>query len=229
MVAICSFLCADCCLGLIERISRGNGIAKIRGGFQAYVESQRARKEGGNLSWTWSATAFPGRSQAVHNYIVGFEPRFFISDQLDWSIGVNAQRWNDWLLWQGGQDLGSFKANRLDLISNLNWFINDRHELRVKLQAIAIDAELNRALRIGADGGLEASNVGFENFRVRNLGFQIRYRYKLGNLSDVFAVYSRGGASSDARDGDVFDALSSTFNLRDDDQFLLKWSYRFDL
>jgi len=27
----------------------------------------------------------------------------------------------------------------------------------------------------------------------------------------------------------VFDALGSSFNLRDDDQFLLKWSYRFDL
>ncbi len=215
--------------GFDERISRGNGIAKIRGGFQAYVEGQRARKEGGNLSWTWSANAFPGRSQAVHNYILGFEPRFFISDQLDWSIGVNAQRWSDWLLWQGGQDLGSFKANRLDLISNLNWFISDRQELRVKLQAIAIDAEPSRALRIGADGGLEASSAVFENFRVRNLGFQIRYRYKLGNLSDVFAVYSRGGATSDAQDGDVFDALGSTFNLRDDDQFLLKWSYRFEL
>ena len=196
---------------------------------QANVEQYRARKDGGNVSWNWFATTFPGRSQPLRNYIVGFEPRFFISDRLDWSIGLNAQRWNDWLLWQGGQELGSFKANRLDLFSNLNWFISDRQELRVKLQAIAIDAAPSRALRIGADAGLEASSAVFENFRVRNLGFQIRYRYKLGNLSDVYAVYSRGGASSDARDGDVFDALGSTFNLRDDDQFLLKWSYRFEL
>ena len=215
--------------GYDDRISRGNGIAKIRGGFSANIESYRARKDGGRLSWTWFATAFPGRSQAVHNTIFGFEPRFYISDQLDWSIGLNAQRWNDWLLWQGGSDLGSFKANRLDLFSNLNWFISDRQELRIKLQAIAIDAKPNRALRIGTDGQLQASSADLENFRVRNLGFQIRYRYKLGNLSDVFAVYSRGGASRDARDGDVFDALGSSFSLRDDDQFLLKWSYRFDL
>lgn len=215
--------------GFDDRISRGNGVARIRGGVQANIEGFRARKKGGNLSWNWFATAFPGRSQAVHNYIVGFEPRFFISDQLDWSIGLNAQRWNDWLLWQGGNDLASFKANRLDLYSNLNWFISDRQELRIKLQAIAIDAEPARALVIDTHGQLQTSNAAVENFRVRNLGFQIRYRYKLGNLSDVYAVYSRGGASSDARDGDVFDALGSTFNLRDDDQFLLKWSYRFDL
>ena len=212
-----------------DRISRGNGIARIRGGLQANIESYRARKDGGKVSWNWFATAFPGRSRAVHNSIFGFEPRFFISDQLDWSIGLNAQRWNDWLLWQGGSELGSFKANRLDLYSNLNWFISERQELRIKLQAIAIDAEPAHALRIGTDGQLQASSAELENFRVRNLGFQIRYRYKLGNLSDVFAVYSRGGASNDAREGDVFDALGSSFNLRDDDQFLLKWSYRFDL
>ena len=215
--------------GYDDRISRGNGIAKIRGGLQANIESYRARKDGGNLSWSWFATAFPGRSQAVHNAIFGFEPRFFISDHLDWSIGLNAQRWNDWLLWQGGQELGSFKANRLDLFSNLNWFISERQELRIKLQAIAIDAEPAHALRIASDGQLQGSSAELENFRVRNLGFQIRYRYKLGNLSDVFAVYSRGGASNDAREGDVFNALESSFNLRDDDQFLLKWSYRFDL
>ena len=215
--------------GFDDRISRGNGIARIRGGYQAFLEGQRARQDGGNLSWSWFATAFPGRSRASHNFNASVEPRFFLSDQLDWSVGVYAQRWNDWLLWQDGPNLGSFKANRLDLFSNLNWFISDRQELRVKLQAIAIDAEPNLALRIGAGGELQASNARIENFRVRNLGFQIRYRYKLGNLSDVFAVYSRGGASSDAQEGDVFDALGSTFNLRDDDQFLLKWSYRFDL
>ena len=215
--------------GYDDRISRGNGIAKIRGGLQANIESYRARKDGGNLSWSWFATAFPGRSQAEHNFIVEFEPRFYISDKLDWSIGLNTQRWNDWLLWQGGQELGSFKANRLDLFSNLNWFISERQELRIKLQAIAIDAEPAHALRIGSDGQLQGSSAELENFRVRNLGFQIRYRYKLGNLSDVFAVYSRGGAGNDAREGDVFDALGSSFNLRDDDQFLLKWSYRFDL
>ena len=215
--------------GFDDRISRGNGIAKVRGGYQAYLESQRARQDGGDLSWTWYVNAYPGRSRDTHNFNFVLEPRFFLSDKLDWSVGVFGQRWNDWLLWQDGPNLGSFKANRLDLFSNLNWFVSDRQELRVKLQAIAIDAEPSRALRISTGGELQASNATLQNFRVRNLGFQIRYRYKLGNLSDVYAVYSRGGASSDDRDGDVFDALGASFNLRNDDQFLLKWSYRFDL
>ena len=58
--------------------------------------------------------------------------------------------------------------------------------------------------------------------------FQVRYRYKLGNLSDIFAVYSRGGAQTDSQEDGVFDTLGEAFELRDSDQFLLKLAYRFD-
>lgn len=71
------------------------------------------------------------------------------------------------------------------------------------------------------------------NFRLRNLGFQVRWRYKLGVLSDVYAVYSRGDYALDElapgqQDG-VGHALNDVFSLRDDDQLLLKVAYRFAL
>jgi hypothetical protein len=214
-----------------DRIGRGNGVISVRGGWQAQLEQLRARQDGGRLSLFWSLGAFPGRSADRMNFNGTIEPRLFLSDRFDVSVSLFGQHWNDWLLWQGGREFGSFSANRLDLGSNLNWFISERQELRVKLEAIAIDAEALTPLRLVAGGGtaLQPSTALLKDFRVRNLGFQVRYRYKLGNLSDVFVVYSRGGARFDNQQDDVFGALESAFELRDDDQFLVKLAYRFDL
>ena len=124
---------------------------------------------------------------------------------------------------------GSFKANRIDLSSDLNWFINDQQELRVKLQAIAIDAEAITTRVPGVNGHLQTSSAPLDDFSVRNLGFQVRYRYKLGTLSDVFAVYSRGGFERESmvNDDSVSGILGDAFALDNDDQFLVKVAYRF--
>jgi len=211
-----------------DRISRGNGTVRVRGGFQAYAYGLKAREDGGLWSLDWTAGIVPGRTADTYNFSAGLEPRLFINDRLDVSFGLYGQRQNDWFLWRGGREFGSFATHRLDLISNLNWFPSDRQELRVKLEAIAIDAEAKTALRLGTDRTLVRSPNSLADFRVRNLGFQVRYRYKLGSLSDLFVVYSRGGASLDEQADDVFGALGSAFELRDDDQFLVKFAYRFE-
>lgn len=211
-----------------DRISRGNGTVRIRGGFQAYIEGQFARQDGGRFSLGWTAGMVPGRSANAFNFAGGVEPRWYLNDKFDVSLGLFGQRQNDWFLWRGGREFGSFSTHRLDLNSNLNWFINERQELRVKLETIGIDAEAKTALRLGSGQQLVASSNVLDDFRVRNLGFQVRYRYKLGSLSDVFVVYSRGGASVDEQPDDALGALGSAFELRDDDQFLVKFSYRFE-
>jgi Domain of unknown function (DUF5916) len=214
--------------GFDDRISRGNGIARIKGGLQGYFTQFRARQNNGKLSWNWFANVVPGRGTGQYNIAAGFDPRFFLSDQLDVQLGLAGIHWNDWLLWRGGNRLGSYSGTRLDFSTNLNWFISDSQELRIKLQAIAVDATARRAYQLGSDGTLLNTGNDLLPVNVRNLGFQIRYRYKLGPLSDLFAVYSRGGADSEAVDQNALQTLAEAFELRDDDQFLLKLAYRFD-
>jgi hypothetical protein len=63
---------------------------------------------------------------------------------------------------------------------------------------------------------------------VRNLGLQIRYRYELAPLSYLYVVYGRGGYElEDDTDGSGR-RLRSSFSLRDDEQLLVKLSYRFE-
>ena len=64
-------------------------------------------------------------------------------------------------------------------------------------------------------------------FTVNNLGLQVRYRYEIGPLSELFLVYARGGFNllndDDRSVGDLFGDMS---DVRDADQFLIKVRYR---
>jgi hypothetical protein len=99
--------------------------------------------------------------------------------------------------------------------------------LRVKWQWIGIDAELRGAYRTDAAGNLRPTNDRIAPFTVNNLGLQIRYRYEIGPMSELFLVYARGGYNlldDDERGvGELFRHMS---DVRDADQFLIKLRYK---
>jgi hypothetical protein len=211
-----------------DLISRGNGPIRVNGGLSAFFERFKPRQDNGLIDWYYNVEVFPLRAASGYGFSTGVQPKFHPSESLDVDIGLFGMQQSDWLVWQQGSEFGSFRQKRLDLTSNLNWFINDRQELRLKLQNIAIDARAKQARRIGADDRLVDSDATINDFNVRNFGFQLRYRYKLGALSDIFAVYSRGGFALDERRDDAVALLGDAFSLRDDDQFLVKVAYRFE-
>ena len=139
------------------------------------------------------------------------------------------QKVPDWLLWQGGNQLGSFDSEMLELKAAFNWIIGSRQELRVKLQAIGLDAEMKQAWRVAANGTPVRSSDALADFSLRNLGFQVRYRYELAPLSDLYLVYARGGAMQDDYARGASTQLRDSFDLRDDEQLLVKLSYRFEI
>jgi hypothetical protein len=112
-----------------------------------------------------------------------------------------------------------------------NWTITDRQELRLKLQGIGIDADLRSSYRIDGDGRAIQSLDPVEDFSVRMLAVQLRYRYEIAPLSYLYLVYGRGGYDEqlDMGDPDARRMLRRSFSLRDDEQFMVKFSYRFEL
>lgn len=216
-----------------DRIGRGNGAVPTQNGAQLYLAGERPRRGDGRWALNWSINAFPNPISG-YNVIAYLQPQWNINDHFNVDVGLSTARQSDWLIWQQGQEFGSFRSQTAELYSDMNWFIDDKQELRIKLQAIAIDADAKRARRLDDTGRLVNSDASLANFQVRNLGFQIRYRYKLAALSDIYAVYSRGGYRLD-RDPlgvagpSLNDTLADAFSLADDDQFFLKIAYRFDL
>ncbi|HEY8587721.1 MAG TPA: DUF5916 domain-containing protein [Rhodanobacter sp.] len=162
-------------------------------------------------------------------YSASVLPTYYVSDAFSVYVGPYYEHFPDWLVWQRDNLVGSFSEHALQLKAGLDWSISPRQELRVKLQALGLDARLRGAYRVGGNGRAVASNEPVDDFSVRNLGMQIRYRYELAPLSYLYVVYGRGGYALDGMARATDDLFARSFSLRDDEQLLIKLSYRFDI
>jgi hypothetical protein len=214
--------------GVDDLLTRGHGSVRRPSNFNAYYQFQRPRK--GDWGHEVEAELFSGglAGNSKLGYSLKYDATYYISDAFNIHAGFYNDRSPDWLVWQRDNLIGGFERRELDFNAGLDWTIGSRQELRVKLQAIALDADLRQAYRVGATGHALATDDLVEDFSVRNLGFQIRYRYELAPLSYLYVVYGRGGYDEDSVAEDTGRLLSNSFDLRDDEQLLVKLSYRFE-
>ncbi|HEY0940112.1 MAG TPA: hypothetical protein VGE08_08455 [Steroidobacter sp.] len=91
-----------------------------------------------------------------------------------------------------------------------------------------MSADIRQGYRIDLTGNAMPTDEAVDDFTVRNLGLQLRYRYEIGPLSYLYVVYGRGGYRQEVDDRGSGRLLRDSFSLRDDDQLLLKLSYRFE-
>lgn len=214
-----------------DLITRGNGIVKKPQRLFGFYERFRPRK--GN--WEFYGNGRFGQSGLARieqsDIQFYFQPTYFFSDTMSFYVGLEAQYRPDWLIWQEDESLlGTFEAKQLNLSAGMQWLIGSKQELRVKLETIALDAKVKQAYSVDTFGNPVQSNQPLKDFKLNNLGFQIRYRYELAPLSDLYVVYSRGGFGFENNDPqDPLSLLGDAFSLRDSEMFLVKLSYRFSI
>lgn len=218
--------------GISDTLLRGNGIVRLPANMNAYFEYERPRK--GNWAHEVEVEAFGGGLAGNRKLGSAFwyGATYFINDAFSLNAGLNLVRRPDWLIWQGaaqGDLVGAFDGRETTLRAGLDWNIDPRQELRVKLEAITISARAHDAWRFDAAGHAVAASDTVEDFQVRNLGFQVRYRYELAPLSHLYVVYARGGYEQLAGTDGTDDALRDSFSLRNDEQLIVKLSYHFEL
>ena len=222
--------------GVDDLLTRGNNLLRRPGNFNAYLEYTRPRK--GNWAFETeielASGGLSGNDQV--GFDLGFQPTYFIGDTLSLFAGINYERTPDWVVWQCDDPaaacanlVGRFDEQALELDAGMNWNIDSRQELRIKLQALGLDARLKQAVEVQPDGGYVVSDTPVDDFNVRTLGFQIRYRYELAPLSYLYVVYGRGGYRQAAYSDDIGNLFGDSFDIRDDEQLLVKLSYRFEL
>jgi hypothetical protein len=212
-----------------DLITRGNGAVRVPE--KVFLFWERSRPQRGRWSWYVGARAAgEGLDGAGGMGLdLDFEPTLHLSDSLALQGVFSLQHNPDWLLWRGGDRLGSYRADIAAVGANLQWQIGTRQELRIKLETIALDARLRQAWVVGPGGEPQpvATPADITDFSLANLGFQIRYRYELAPLSDLYIVYGRGGLADDDQSRSLADLLGDTTSLRDAEQILVKLSYRF--
>ena len=216
-----------------DLITRGNGVLRVPSRLFVNYERLLPRQNGSPWSLAieagYSADGLGGIDEGETQLYL--EPNYQFSDRLILFAGLEYAHAPDWLLWRGGNRLGAFRADSLVLDAGLQWFIDDKQELRVRLETIGLDARLKQAYRVDAGGRPLAVDEAIPDFRVRNLGFQIRYRYELAPLSYLYIAYVRGGEMFEEgrMDRGVGREFRDAFDLRDSEQLLVKLSYRFEI
>jgi hypothetical protein len=215
-------------VGVSDLLTRGNGSLDKPASFNSYFEFERPRK--GNWSWRTEVELFSGglAGNDEIGYGLEFEPTYFLSDAFNLYVGLYSSRTPDWLVWQRDNLIGSFDGRESHFDAGFNWTIGSRQELRLKMQAIGIDARAREAWRVDPTGSALASGEPLDDFSVRNLGFQIRYRYEIAPLSYLYVVYGRGGFEQQVGTEPTNRLLGDSFSLRDAEQLLVKFSYRFE-
>ncbi|MGY1520707.1 DUF5916 domain-containing protein [Luteimonas sp. A482] len=218
--------------GVSDTLLRGRGNVRLPANFNAYYEFERPRK--GRWAHDVEVELFGGGLEGNRKLggALWYGATYFVTDAFSLNAGAALIQRPDWLIWQGadsGNLVGAFEGKEAKLLAGLDWNISERQELRVKLQAIGIDARLRQAWRFDPTGHAIAAADPVEDFSVRNLAFQIRYRYELAPLSHLYVVYGRGGFDRSAIADGVDNALVDSFDLRDDEQLLVKLSYRFEI
>jgi hypothetical protein len=215
--------------GYDDLITRGNGVVKVPAKLYGYYEHFWSRK--GHWSFYGNVRYAAEGLHGPHDgsMQIDLNPTYFVNDNLSFYAELYAKHDPDWLLWQGGNLLGTFRGDTLQLNGGMQWTISPKQELRFKLETIALNARERQAWRVAPDGTPVASNDAVSDFSLRNLGFQIRYRYELAPLSNLYIAYVRGGFGFEEFQQAVGGLLGNAFHLRDTEQLLIKLSYRFEI
>ena len=134
------------------------------------------------------------------------------------------------MLHQEGQDFTTFTGNRVEPDISVDYYPTAKQQIRVVLQWVGIRAFEDRFFTLQSDPGRLVEGPkpagSTDDFSISTLNFQVRYRWQIAPLSDLFVVYTKGDSRRHGLRpfGDLFDE-----SWRDPlaDQFVVKLRYRF--
>jgi hypothetical protein len=136
-----------------------------------------------------------------------------------------------WLLHQGGPNMTSFDAVQLQPAINADLFLSARQHLRVALQWAGVRAQEKEFFEIDQeDAGwlipVPKPPGPTDDFSLSQLSFQVRYRWQIAPLSDLYVVYTK----ADSRRYMLMDfdeLLQQSWEEPLGEQLVVKLRYRF--
>lgn len=212
-----------------DRNSRGNGMFKIED--RVFTQVAYGSDTAKVLAWSGTLTA---EQENLGGWTLGsdFGFTFKPNGRFSFDFDIRYKRRDGWLVHGGGRDFATFSATDLQPTIATDFFFNARHQLRMTLQWAGIRAQALEYLEVPLSEGPLVTRMtqpapGSENFTISRLTAQLRYRWEIGPLSDLFIVYTRGSnlpIDPDPEFGDLFqEALREPII----DVFVMKLRYRF--
>ena len=153
---------------------------------------------------------------------------FAPSNNINFSLYYQHLNEDGWVNWIQDNLLGIYAKKQRTTVAGFNWFVGDKHELRIKAQMVSFLATNPQAVLGDSYGDLNASDIALTPINLSDLAFQIRYRYEIMPLAYLYAVYSKGGRIVETDEEDDLGKLyQRPWNDPQADNFTLKVRYRF--
>ncbi|MDH5737200.1 MAG: DUF5916 domain-containing protein, partial [Gammaproteobacteria bacterium] len=154
------------------------------------------------------------------------------TDQFNFSFDLDYKDRNGWLLHQGLANMTTFQAEQWQPRMNVDYFISARQQIKMSLQWVGIRAREDEFYLIDPVPGDLIPTVKpagpSDSFSFSQLSFQVRYRWEIAPLSDIFVVYTRtadkGAALGTSSFSDVFE---DSYHDPVGDLLVFKVRYRF--
>ena len=135
-----------------------------------------------------------------------------------------------WLVYRGDKEFTTYTADDVQPRIAIDLFLTARQQLRMTTQWAGIRAEQHEFFAIPEGGGklvVRDAPVDNEDFAISRLTAQLRYRWEIGPLSDLFVVYTRGANLPDPEYEGFDDLFIDALQEPVVDVFVVKLRYRF--
>ena len=209
--------------------SRGNGA--YRTGDRLQLQLAYGTDSSKPFSWSVQGGRFQEELEG-YEHRGGFGFTLKPSDRFSFDFDVIYSQREHWLIHQGGRNFTTFRARDWQPKLAVDFFLNARQQLRLTMQWAGIRGEENEFYEVPiGDGDLQRRVKGpgepSDDFTISRLTAQLRYRWEIAPLSDLFVVYTRGSNLPDRgydTFGDLFDDALTEPVI---DVFVVKLRYRF--
>ncbi|MEM7003956.1 MAG: DUF5916 domain-containing protein, partial [Pseudomonadota bacterium] len=150
-------------------------------------------------------------------------------DRFTAALDVTYRRRDGWLVYQGSNNFGAFHGTEWQPKLDMTWFLAAKHQLRLSLQwaGVRVDERGFFAVPVG-DGDLTPAprTLDDHDFSLSFLTAQLRYRWEIAPLTDLFVVYNRGSVYRDNSTPPFEDIFDNTLNDPVIDTWVIKLRYR---
>ncbi len=210
-----------------DRNSRGNGDFRVdkRGVFQVSYQSDDSRK----IFYRLGATA-RGEDKGGMGYTYNLELTAKPSDRFSASLDLRYTDRSGWLVWTADRNFAEYDAEEWEPRFNMDFFFSAKQQLRFSLQWVGVKAYATDYWEVPAgDGSLDRRPVPAvsEDFAISNMNIQIRYRWEIAPLSDLFIVYTKNGDLDNPVGLSFPNLAGDAFSRPLAEQLVVKLRYRF--
>ena len=215
-----------------DRGSYGNGVYRLDDAWEAELRyySDSSRRFAYSVRQKWEQEPADGGVYRRTEGMVQWRP----TDRMTMGLGLRYVDREAWLLHQADGAFTVFAADEVMPNLDLTYFFTARQQLRMAFQWVAIKAAERSFYSIPDAPGFLVPTVKDaaatpDDFAISRMNLQVRYRWEIAPLSDLFLVYTNNaGLPYSETTGKAFGELfTETFEQTTGENVVLKFRYRF--